>query len=99
MTASVSMPVVVVYDGDGGMVVRTSSKEVVVANNGAKRVVLVHIYHRNCAAQGHSDENAGPVGTAVAETHEPATSLDRDNGDKANNVDRPTLMGISMPCL
>ena len=69
------------------------------AGDGAKRTVLVHLYCQNCAAQGHSDENAGPVGTAVAETHEPATSLDRDNGDKANNVDRPTLMGISMPCL
>jgi hypothetical protein len=39
MTASVSTPETVENNGDGGMDVRTSSDEVVAADNGAKRKI------------------------------------------------------------
>lgn len=39
MTASVSTPETVENNGDGRMDVRTSSEEVVVADNGAKRKI------------------------------------------------------------
>ena len=62
MMASVLVPETVANSGDGGMDVQTLA-----ANDGAKRTVLVHVYCWNCATQGRSNDNAGPVPTAVTE--------------------------------
>jgi hypothetical protein len=69
MMASVLTPEMVANDGDRGMDGRTLSKEVVATNNGAKRAVLVHVYHQNFATQGPIDDNAA-VTTTVAESHD-----------------------------
>ena len=76
------------------------SKDLVVANNGAMKTVPVHLYHRNHAAR-QSDDNMGPVTTAVVESRDqdfPVTSLNHDDGDEANKVNRPTLVASGMPC-
>ena len=63
MMASVLAPKTVANDSERGIDVRTLLEEVVAAGDGAKRTVLVHLYCQNCAAQGHSDDEARPVAT------------------------------------
>ena len=111
-TASVSIPVTVANDdGDGEMDGRTSSeeKEVVAAENVAKRTVSMHVYRRNRADRGGrgDDGDAGPlVATSVAAESRDLYSLlatssaDRDGGrDEASDADDrgPTLVGVGVP--
>ncbi len=113
-TASVSIPETVANDdGDGEMDGRTSSeeKEVVAAENVAKRTVSVHVYRWNRADRGGrgDDGDAGPlVATSVAAESRDQYSLlatssaDRGGGhDEASDTDDrgPTLVGVSVPRL
>ncbi len=60
MMMLVLMPKSIVNVSDWGMNWQTSSKDLVAANNEAKRTVSVH-------AWGWNDDDAGPAMTAVAE--------------------------------
>ena len=97
MTASFFTLETVSNDGDWGMDGQTSSKDLVAADNWAQRTVSVHVYHQNYAARGQSNNNTGPVATAVAELCDqdfPVTSPDHNDGNKASNADRPTLVAF-----
>ena len=79
----------------------TLSEEVVAGGNRAKRTMLVHMYRQNRATQGQSDDNVGLVVNAIAKSRDqdfPATYLNRNNGNKANNADGPTFVGFDKPC-
>ena len=92
----------VASNGDWEMDGQTSSKNLVAANDGAKRTVSVHVYRWNHATQGQSDDDTRPGVTAVKESRDrdlPVTSLNRNDSNKANDVDGPKFVAFGMPCL
>jgi hypothetical protein len=66
MMVSVLMPKTVANGSDWGMGGWTLSKNLMAAENRAKRTVLVHMYRWNHTTRGQSDNNAGPIATAIA---------------------------------